>query len=398
MSPTSLTTRVIFVRHGRSTYNDQGRYQGSSDQAVLTANGKRTAKLIGQALQTEKIQTIYASPLKRVQQTADIIFNQLSTDAAIELRDDLREIDLPAWEGLPYKTVRTQQVEAYRCWIERPHEFQMTPLSLPDDLPHLGSPRVATERFYPVRDLYSRAQGFWQSVLPQHRGETLLVVSHGGTIHALLSTALGITPEHHHCLQQSNCGISVLEFDAATHTAQLCQLNETAPIGETLPKLKAGKQGLRLLFLPIVRETSLIGMRDVLASVHLDFSLQTHGLISDFQTAQLLGNHRETVQLQVQHDDFIPKWQSTLSLHERPNDALVTGLVMASPEKIQVLLAQIIGAQAFRGDSLGVQPGTLSVVHFANTQPLPILQGLNIHGNNWRVNSRLDEPQLPVAV
>ncbi|MEM6321553.1 MAG: histidine phosphatase family protein, partial [Bacteroidota bacterium] len=32
-------TRVILLRHGRSTLNDQGRYQGSSDNSELTAAG-----------------------------------------------------------------------------------------------------------------------------------------------------------------------------------------------------------------------------------------------------------------------------------------------------------------------------------------------------------------------
>ncbi|MEO0825088.1 MAG: histidine phosphatase family protein [Cyanobacteria bacterium J06639_16] len=405
MHPTSLPTRVIFVRHGRSTYNEQGRYQGSSDQAVLTTDGQRTAKLVGQALRSEKIDVVYASPLKRVRQTADVILDQLPNDAlTIELRNDLREIDLPAWEGLPYQTVRTHQANDYRCWIERPHEFQMARFSpLESPLLHSNSafdtPPIATTAFYPVCDLYGRAQAFWQDVLPIQAGQTLLIVSHGGTIHALISTALGLTPEQHHGLQQSNCGISVLEFSPETNAAQLCQLNETAPLGETLPKLKAGKQGLRLLFLPVEGDTPLNDIPDVLASVHLNFSLQTHGLINDFQTAQLLGNHRETVQLQVQRDDFIPAWQSTLNLRKQSNESLVTGLVIASPEKIQTLLTQIVSIAPQRRELLALTPGTISVVHFAESQPRPILQGLNIHGHNRVVRSGgKHEHRLPIAV
>ncbi|MEL6384203.1 MAG: histidine phosphatase family protein, partial [Cyanobacteria bacterium J06626_18] len=335
-----LPTRIIFVRHGRSTYNDQGRYQGSSDQSVLTDHGHRTAQLVGQALQAEKIDAIYASPLKRVQQTVDAICDYLPhAKGAIALRYDLREIDLPAWEGLPYQTVRTQQVEAYRCWIERPEEFQM-------------ARSANAEPSYPVRDLYARAQQFWQDVLPRHVGKTLLVVSHGGTIHALISTALGLTPKQHHCLQQSNCGVSVLECAAPTNAARLFQLNDTGLIGELLPKLKAGKQGLRLLFLPIAPETPLNGVHTLLKSVHLDFSLQTSELVNDFQSAQLLRHHRETVQLQVQRDDFVQAWQQTLTMRQQSEEMLVTGLAIASPAKVQDLLTQILGIAPVAKDSL----------------------------------------------
>ncbi|MBE7383565.1 MAG: histidine phosphatase family protein [Leptolyngbya sp. SIO1E4] len=396
MQLTSLPTRVIFVRHGRSTYNEQGRYQGSSDQAVLTANGHRTAQLVGQALQSEKIHAIYSSPLKRVQQTVDAICDQLPSKAIpMDVRDDLREIDLPAWEGLPYKTVRTHQVDTYRCWIERPHEFQMA------RCPHssFDAERAAPESFYPVRDLYGRAQRFWHTVLPQHAGQTLLVVSHGGTIHALISTALGLTPEQHHCLQQSNCGVSVLEFPPAANFAQLCQLNDTGAIGELLPKLKAGRQGLRLLLLPVEPEMPLNGVPDFLEEIHLDFSLQTHGLISDFQTAQLLSNHPETVQLQVQREDFIQAWQQTLNLRgQQSSETLLTGLVIASPDKIQALLMQIIGIAPHEDDLLSLNPGRMSVVHFANSQSRPILQGLNIYTNCVKRHNSVSPHNLLVAV
>ena len=381
-----LPTRIIFVRHGRSTYNEQGRYQGSSDQAVLTAHGHHTAQLVGQALQTEKIDAIYASPLQRVQQTVDAIGDYLPhTRDAIALRNDLREIDLPAWEGLPYQTVRTQQVDAYRCWIERPDEFQM--------------PRAAgSEPVYPVRDLYARAHQFWQDVLLRHGGETVLVVSHGGTIHALISTALGLIPKQHHCLQQSNCGISVLEFAAPTHTARLEQLNDTTVIGESLPKLKAGKQGLRLLLLPVEPDTPLHNLHDRLASVHLNFSLQTWGLMSDVQTTQLLRHHPETVQLQVQRDDFVQAWQQTLLSRQQSDGTLVTGLAIASPAKVQNLLTNIVGIAPAAKAALAICPGTLSIVHYANSQPQPILQGLNIHASRLRHNANSSQHLLPVAV
>ncbi|HEY9710541.1 MAG TPA: histidine phosphatase family protein, partial [Oculatellaceae cyanobacterium] len=42
-----LATRVILVRHGQSTYNLLGLYQGSSDESVLTQQGRQAARLTG---------------------------------------------------------------------------------------------------------------------------------------------------------------------------------------------------------------------------------------------------------------------------------------------------------------------------------------------------------------
>lgn len=60
----STPTRVILVRHARTTYNEQGRYQGSSDRSVLTAKGHQDAYATGLALKEYSFDAIYTSPLK----------------------------------------------------------------------------------------------------------------------------------------------------------------------------------------------------------------------------------------------------------------------------------------------------------------------------------------------
>jgi probable phosphoglycerate mutase len=125
----------------------------------------------------------------------------------------LREIDLPAWQGRFHQEVQTEFAEDYRCWKQYPHQFTMV------------DPQTK-QRTYPVRDLYGRSQQFWQDILPRHRGQTLMVVSHSGTNRALINTALNVGPAHYHALKQSNCGISMLKFSAGESlSAQLEALN-----------------------------------------------------------------------------------------------------------------------------------------------------------------------------
>lgn len=362
-------TRVILVRHGRSTYNDQGRYQGSSDEALLTEKGRQDAFHTGLALQDIAFSALYTSPLIRTQQTAQEILAALKFSRCLPLpihtHPDLKEIDLPRWAGLSYQRVRETLKADYRCWIERPHQFEMWPLE--------KSERPRPRR--PVQELYAQARRFWQAVLPRHAGKTILVVSHGGTIKALLSTALGISCDRFHSLQQSNCGISVLSFERR-QSACLEVMNDTHHLGECLPKLKAGRQGLRLLLVPDNSVPAFLSVKDVLAPIDIDFSL-SNGKAAQSLSQQLLQHHPQTIQLQTNRGDVSRCWLRELKTNQFTHsvaDRIMTGLVVAKPTILQEMLSHTIGAGT---SNLPLPMGPVSVMHFARSQPLPILQALN---------------------
>lgn len=235
-----MTTRVILVRHGESTYNLQARVQGHCDESVLTAKGRTGAHQVGTALQGIHFDAIYASPLQRAQETAAIVLSVLrSTEARPELQliHSLKEIALPLWEGLSFAEVEQKFPEGYRHWKEQPHLLQM-------EVPGPEGPTL----LLPVPALYEQAKQFWQEILPRHWGETILLVAHSGINRALLGTAIGLAPERYQTLYQSNCGISVLNFPRGWgHPAQLESLNSTAHLGEALPQPRSGYRRLRLL-------------------------------------------------------------------------------------------------------------------------------------------------------
>lgn len=192
-------TRVILLRHGQSTFNVLGLYQGSSDASVLTEVGRKEARITGDFLKGFSFDAVYISSLQRAQETAKEILNVITVNPkAVFVTDKLWENHLPHWEGLAFQYVRETFPEAYQTWKQHPDEFWM----------QIDSNTL----FYPALNLYQRVYEFWQEVLPLHVGKTLLVVAHGGTNRALISTALGISPKYYHCFQQSNCGISVLNF------------------------------------------------------------------------------------------------------------------------------------------------------------------------------------------
>ncbi|ELR99918.1 histidine phosphatase family protein [Gloeocapsa sp. PCC 73106] len=227
--------KVFLVRHGLSTYNTEGRYQGCSDESILTPKGLKAAYQTGLALKDYQFDVIYSSPLQRAQQTIREILRVFPNrdPAEIILDDRLKEVNMFSWEGLTYEYVKNNFPQAYQCWEKTPHL-----LSFSQD----GKP------FFTVLELYQQGESFWQDLVKKYSHQTILIIAHGGTNRALISAALGLSPDKYHTLQQSNCGISYLEFKQPG-AVSLYEFNSTLHLGETLPKLKEGKQGVRYLFM-----------------------------------------------------------------------------------------------------------------------------------------------------
>jgi phosphoserine phosphatase len=374
-------TQILLVRHGRSTFNDQGRYQGSSDASALTNLGRQTAAQVGSFLKSHPVHAVYTSPLQRVRQTTEAILASMGgTSPRLEIHPNLREIEMHDWEGQTFQHIRETFPADYLCWKQRPHQFQLTVSCTPS--PESKPTATLADPCFPVVELYERAQQFWQEILPRHLGQTVLIVGHGGTNRALISTALGLAPSRFHTLQQSNCGISCLQLPTGSlKSCQLTGLNQTTSIGETLPKLKEGKTGLRLLLLPAQHSDSLSSLAALLQSVAIDFSLTSVSESAQSVTEQMLKCHPNTIQLQTQQDRFLSAWQNTIAAKYQPAKhqplQLLTGLVVAESADIQQIIGRTIGLSAEQLWQIPLQPGTLSILHYPAADQLPVLQALN---------------------
>lgn len=236
---TALNTRVILVRHGESTFNVERRIQGHCDQSSLTERGQADARRVGENLVGIPFSAAYSSPLQRAQQTARLILEtaQLSQDFPLHLSDNLKEINLAEWEGMLFQEIQERFPDAYELWQNHPHDLQMT-----------RDTATGTETFYPVRSLFEQAQQFWDEILPNHLGETILVVAHSGINRALIGAALGMDSHHYRQMYQNNCGINVLNFPAGTsEPAQLESMNLTRHLGQSVPAPRSKQSGIRLL-------------------------------------------------------------------------------------------------------------------------------------------------------
>jgi broad specificity phosphatase PhoE len=234
---------------------------------------------VGNALQDLQFTAAYSSPLKRAKQTAELILSSRTPNGhsvpALQFRDDLKEINLLLWEGLTFQAVEEDFPEGFRCWRDRPHELCM-------QIPSPEGPRD----FYPVPALYEQARQFWQSVLPHHPNETILVVAHSGINRCLINTAIGLGVEHYQSLHQSNCGISILNFSGELgEQVQLESVNLTAHFGEPLPKPRKGQRGPRFL---LVRHGETDWNRDKRFQGQIDVPLNDQGRVQAGRAADFL--------------------------------------------------------------------------------------------------------------
>lgn len=157
------TSHILLIRHGQSTWNADGRWQGRAD-APLSTLGVRQAHEAAEQLGTFDL--IAASNLERASVTATIIANHLGL-GPIVIDPDLAERSAGEFEGLTRDEIEAQ-----------------FPGLLPDGRP----PSFETDE-----SVIERAVGALARIAADvGDGGTALVVSHGGVIYAL-ERLLGLT-------------------------------------------------------------------------------------------------------------------------------------------------------------------------------------------------------------
>ncbi len=110
--------RLLLVRHGRTAWNEAGRYQGQSDPP-LSPEGEAEAAALAGTLRGERVGCVLASPLRRAAATAAILARALSLPPPVT-DPRLIELGYGAWEGLTQAEVKARWPMLLRCWKRTP--------------------------------------------------------------------------------------------------------------------------------------------------------------------------------------------------------------------------------------------------------------------------------------
>ncbi len=97
------SSSLWLVRHGESTWNVAGLVQGHNDEAELTARGRQQAAAAAAEFRGRPVRALYASDLRRAQQTAAVFAAVLGLPVHSDTR--LRERSLGVLEGQPHATI-----------------------------------------------------------------------------------------------------------------------------------------------------------------------------------------------------------------------------------------------------------------------------------------------------
>ncbi|XP_042974362.1 phosphoglycerate mutase-like protein 4 isoform X3 [Carya illinoinensis] len=161
---------IIVVRHGETDWNADGRIQGHLD-VELNDTGRQQAATVADRLSREpSISVVYSSDLKRALETAQIIAAGCGAQEVIK-EPDLWERHLGDLQGLVLREAAKLSPKAYQAFLN-----QRTDQEIPGGGESLDQ-------------LYERCTSSLERIGKKHRGERVIVVTHGGVIRTLYKRA-----------------------------------------------------------------------------------------------------------------------------------------------------------------------------------------------------------------
>jgi broad specificity phosphatase PhoE len=163
---------LYLIRHGTTTMNVENRYRGRRD-IPLDAQGWADAVEAARALSPKGLSAVYAGPLRRTINTAQVIADECRIPD-VRILHSLVNVDYGAWEGMTAEEAAMFDPHAYRLYSEDPQES-----ICPDG-----------ER---LADAQARMLEGISLIEERHRGESVAAVTHAVTIRLVVAKLLGIT-------------------------------------------------------------------------------------------------------------------------------------------------------------------------------------------------------------
>ncbi|MSR42559.1 MAG: histidine phosphatase family protein [Pedosphaera sp.] len=164
------STRLYLLRHGEVEARYQRVFGGRIDME-LSPHGHAQAAALAKFLERVAFDAIYASPMKRAQQTLAPLAGQYLRKPVI--LPDLREMDFGVWTGLKWSEVQERHDVSVHQWLE-----QLDKGTVPE------AESTAETR--------ARVEPCLQRILTESQGKTVAVVCHGGIVRTLLALLLDL--------------------------------------------------------------------------------------------------------------------------------------------------------------------------------------------------------------
>jgi len=186
----------MLIRHAEIERRYQRAFGGRLDMNLST-RGRAQARTLAQFLRAKKITAIYASPMKRVQQTlAPFLKNGAPAQTILP---GLQEVDFGDWSGY--------------TWTEVREKFGIHPYDWLDEI-ELGAVPNGENGV----QFRARVESCLFKIIRHHSGETVAIFSHGGVIRMVLSILLNLPLPKMNSFE--------IEYTSITQVALHQELNE----------------------------------------------------------------------------------------------------------------------------------------------------------------------------
>ncbi len=183
---------VVILRHGTTELNKNGIIQGSSVDPDLSEDGREHAQKAAKNFNPDEFDVIYASPLKRAQETARIF---VGPDKKIITDPRLRELNYGAWDGKPVKEYKEKYPDAF--------DYR----GLLTDAMYNYNPSAESRA-----DFEKRIGEFFDDLYQQHPDDKVLVVCHG-VVSRMIAAHYLTNGDISRFDQMENCGLAKMHID-----------------------------------------------------------------------------------------------------------------------------------------------------------------------------------------
>lgn len=189
MGDLQCAARVLVARHGEADYESE---LLSDAGGWLSSRGREQSRALAESLAGERIARVWCSSMSRAVQTAEIVAGALGVGVVV--REGLREFgvgDAAGATGDPDPFAQT-----FAAWLDG---------DLTARIPGAESGVDVLERYEAVL----------AEIADSHRGESVLVISHGGVMcMALSALAVNLVLSQSRDLPLGNCDVVAVEADA----------------------------------------------------------------------------------------------------------------------------------------------------------------------------------------
>lgn len=196
-------TRLFLLRHGEVEERYHRVFGGRIDMD-LSARGHEQARALAGYVRRSPIDAIYASPMRRAQQTLAPLANHCPKPAII--RPEFREVDFGDWTGLTWEQVHSRfQVSAFE-WL--------------DQIERASIANAETGQTF-----RARVEPALRQIVEEHAGQSVAIVCHGGVIRMMLSILLELPLPRLAAFEIDYA--SLTQVERHTHKTEVTLLNFT---------------------------------------------------------------------------------------------------------------------------------------------------------------------------